>query len=79
MYHSRWGEDEGGGGGGNSYSDRLKNGMDYRKMNVEERKRMSKNRQAQFETKLFLENLRRNMSKGGEIITDERKDRHEDK
>ena len=43
--------------------------MDYRKMNVEERKRMSKNRQAQFETKLFLENLRRNMSKGGEYIT----------
>ena len=38
-------------------------------MNVEERKRMSKNRQAQFETKLYLENLRRNMSKGGEIIT----------
>ena len=69
MYHSRWGEDEGGGGGGNRYSDRLKNGIDFRNMNVEERKRMAKNRQAQFETKLFLENLRRNMSKGGEIIT----------
>ena len=65
MYNSRWGWGE----GGARFSDRVKNGLDTRNMNREDAMRLAKNRKMQFNTKLHLENLRRQMSKGGEIIT----------
>ena len=54
---------------GGRFSDRVKNGYDTRNMNRDDAMRMVKNRKMQFNTKLHLENLRRQMSKGGEIIT----------
>ena len=67
MYNSRWGGEDEGGGGGDRYSERLKNGIDYRNMSAEERKRVARNKIRQLEYQLYFENLRRNMSKG--IIT----------
>ena len=60
---------EGEGGGGGTYAHMLRNGRDFRELDVEERLRISRNKKKQFESKLYLENLRREMSKGGEIIT----------
>ena len=47
----------------------MRNGVDTRNMNREEANRVARNRKMQFTTKLYLENLRRQMSKGGDIVT----------
>ena len=68
MYCSRWGDllDRGGRGTrGGTYADRMRFGN----MSPEERREQMKQRKLQFDTKLALENLRRQMSKGGEIVT----------
>ena len=44
MYNSKWGGEDEGGGEGHRYSDRLKNGIDYKNMTAEERKIVARNK-----------------------------------
>ena len=47
----------------------MRRDIEFRNLDVDERLRQSKNKKKQFESKLYLENLRRELSRGGEIIT----------
>ena len=61
----------GGGPGGGTYADRMRFGN----MSPEERREQMKQRKLQFDTKLALENLRRQMSKGGGDSNDNERER----